>query len=177
MKEKLQKGNNMNSFLKRSYRSILCLLISLLLFGCADSVNYKKQIEDLENQKIQLLTQIGALQEVSFNNLYKNGSFECSLEQATYSLSIRFLAKTVIHLYGVDVNGMTIFDNYYLLKVVDLHKFTMVDDIFFTSYKGPATVEYLTKSNFFLNFSISEDGKTLTLTPSKYVATCNFVKD
>lgn len=170
--------------LKKSLRIMACLAVSLLMLsGCGSSSSDKKQIEDLEaqitdlNNKVDDLTwQLITYQDQSYANIYDGGVYRCQLE-TNYSLSIRFVAKTVAFFEGVDSNDVVIYHNYYLLAHSNTFVFDIVEDVNVADNTGPTNWAYIKRNGYFSRLEMSEDGKTLTLTPSAYSAVCTFVKD
>lgn len=170
---------------KRTHLSIIiCLAVGLvMLSGCSDSSANKKQIEDLKaqiadmnNDVKDLTAQLSAYQDQSYENLYGGGAYQCQLE-TNYSLSIRFVAKTVAFFEGIDSNEVVIYHNYYLLEHSNTYIFDIVEDVNVADNTGPTNWAYIKRNKHFSRLEISVDGKTLTLTPSAYSAVCTFVKD
>ena len=170
--------------LKVRLKIIIFLAVGLvMLSGCGNSSLDKKQIEDLKDQivelngKVENLTwQLITYQDRSYGNLYGGGVYQCQLE-ATYSLSIRFVARTVAYFDGIDVDGTVIYHNYFLLQQTNTYNFDIVEDVKVADNTGPTNWAYIKRNGYFSKLEMSEDGKTLTLTPSAYLAVCTLVKD
>jgi outer membrane murein-binding lipoprotein Lpp len=170
--------------LKESIRIMMCLSISLLMLsGCGSSSSDKKQIEDLKGQIAELnntvndlTSQLSTYQNQSYENIYGGGVYQCQLE-TNYSLSIRFVAKTVVYFEGIDSNEVVIYHNYYLLEHTSTYNFDIVEDVNVADNWGPTNWAYIKRNGHFSRLEMSEDGKTLTLTPSNYKAVCTFLKD
>lgn len=169
---------------KTHFNKIMCLAVVLILLsGCGDSSAEKKQIEDLKAQIVELnndvmdlTAQLSSYQNKSYENIYGGGVYKCQLE-TNYSLSIRFVAKTVTYFEGIDSNDVVIYHNYYLLEQSNTYIFDIVEDVNVADNTGPTNWAYIKRNKHFSRLEISEDGKTLTLTPSAYSAICTFVKD
>lgn len=154
-----------------------CLICLLSLFGCDSATKYKKQIEDLNVKIAQLQSQLNAYENDIYTNPYAGGAFQCELSGARYSLSIRFLAKTVVFFDARDVDDMVIFHNYYLFQEVDKNRFAIVADVDVKDNWGPKNFVYLMGSSYFKVLQLSDDGNKINLIPSEYEAVCTFVKD